>query len=164
MDAASFLKLLHVLAAFAFLAGLLGRWIALGQAAGSRDLVATKSLVELAGRFERWLVIPGSFAVLIAGLLTARALGYPLFGGSGGSGSSWLLVSLALFSSAAVLVPAVFIPRGRRFGAALAAAESSGVVTPALHAAFRDPVVAAAHAYELLAVVAVLVLMVLKPF
>lgn len=164
MDTSTLLKLAHVFAAVWFVSGLLGRWVALGQATGSREIRVTQAFVEQAGRFERWMVIPGSFAVLVAGIFTAWAQGYSLLGSLQGAASNWLPVSLLLFLSAAVLVPVVFIPRGRRFGVALAESERQGQVTPALQAAFRDPVVAAAHAYELIAVAVVLVLMVTKPF
>lgn len=40
----------------------------------------------------------------------------------------------------------------------------TGVVTDSLRTAFRDPVVFAAHVYELGAMVVVLVLMIAKPF
>jgi hypothetical protein len=46
----------------------------------------------------------------------------------------------------------------------MAAAEAQGEVTPALRAAWADPVVKAAHVYELGAVTVVLVLMLAKPF
>ncbi len=63
-----------------------------------------------------------------------------------------------------VLVPAVFVPKGKRFEALLAEAGSVKKVTPGLTAAFRDPAVRMAHAWELAAVVAIIVLMVTKPF
>jgi hypothetical protein len=40
----------------------------------------------------------------------------------------------------------------------------SGEITDRLRAAFRDPVVFVAHAYELAAMVVVLVLMIARPF
>jgi hypothetical protein len=50
------------------------------------------------------------------------------------------------------------------FEAALQDATSRGVITDELRTAFRDPVVFAAHLYELGAMLAVTVLMVAKPF
>jgi hypothetical protein len=58
----------------------------------------------------------------------------------------------------------VFLPRGRVFDAALEDATAQGAVTDRLRAAFRDPVVFAAHVYELAAMVVVLALMIAKPF
>jgi hypothetical protein len=43
-------------------------------------------------------------------------------------------------------------------------AVAGGRVTPALRAAFADPVVAAGHAWELIALGLVIMLMVAKPF
>jgi hypothetical protein len=61
-------------------------------------------------------------------------------------------------------VPLVFLPKGRRFEAALAAAEVQGRVTPELETAWHDPLVRAAHVYELGAITIVLILMLTKPF
>jgi hypothetical protein len=61
-------------------------------------------------------------------------------------------------------VPLVFIPKGRLVEAALAEATAADRITPALRAAWRDPVVRVAHVYELVVVSAIFVLMVTKPF
>jgi uncharacterized membrane protein len=65
------LKLLHVLTSIWFISGLLGRWVALGQAARSDNVRTTRALTDLAGRFERTMVIPGSLILLVTGLFTA---------------------------------------------------------------------------------------------
>src|SRR5262245_774482 len=70
--------LLHVVAAFWFVAGLLGRNITMARARVATDIRTLDELVTLSGRFERLLVIPGSFAVVALGLLAAWALGQPL--------------------------------------------------------------------------------------
>jgi hypothetical protein len=64
--------------------------------------------VDLSGRFERLMVIPGSFGVVAAGLL-AWAEGQPL----AGTDDWWLLTSLILFVGLGVLVPTVFPPEAR---------------------------------------------------
>jgi hypothetical protein len=74
------------------------------------------------------------------------------------------LVSLVVFLSSLPLIPLVFLPRGKRFERALAAARAQGTVTPELTAAFHDRVVYLAHVYELATVFVVLVLMVTRPF
>ena len=71
---------------------------------------------------------------------------------------------MVLYLSILPLVPLVFLPRGRIFESALETAEQEGKVTPALDAAFHDPVTRAAHIYELGAVTVVLSLMLTKPF
>jgi uncharacterized membrane protein len=67
---ASWLKFIHILTAFAYVAGLVGREIVLHQARRSGYIVTTSLLLGTAGRFENFLIIPGSIAVLPAGLLT----------------------------------------------------------------------------------------------
>jgi uncharacterized membrane protein len=151
---------LHVVIAFWFVAGLLGRDITLAKARSSTDVVLVAELAELAGRFERMMVQPGSFAVLVTGLLAAWARHRPL----AGSGSGWLLVSLLLFLSNVPMVPFVFLPRGRVFERTLEDARTSGTVTPALAASLRDPAVRAARTYELATILVIIALMVTKPF
>jgi hypothetical protein len=148
--------LLHVLVAFWFVAGLIGRNVTFAKVRASSDLRTVEDLMELGGRFERLMVIPG---VLVAGLLAAWAEGQPL----AGEGNWWLLISLALFVSLAVLVPVVFLPRGKVFERVLEDARARGEVTPELTASLRDPAVRNARAIELIVVVVVIVLMVTKP-
>jgi hypothetical protein len=119
-----------------------------------------EELLGVAGVFDRLMVIPGSIAVLVAGLLTAWAQGQPLVAPHGW----WLGVSLIVFLSIIPLVPLVFIPSGKRFEGAFQRAREEGSVTPELTAAYRDPRVAFAHRYEAAAVACVIVLMVAKPF
>ena len=97
-------------------------------------------LARAAAPFET-LVIAGSLVVFILGILTAWAEGLPLLGPFVGAGTNWLFVSLVLFLSVLPLVPLVFLPRGRVFEAALEEAETAGVVTDRLRAAWSDPVV-----------------------
>jgi hypothetical protein len=152
--------LLHVAVAFWFVAGLLGRNVTMARARSDNDLSTLEELVDLSGRFERLMVIPGSFGVLVLGLLASWAEGQPL----AGSNDWWLLTSLILFVGLGVLVPTVFLPRGKVFEGALADARQRGEVTPELRAALRDPAVRNARAAELVAVAIILGLMVTKPF
>ena len=152
-------KLAHILVAFGFITGLLGRWIQLGNAAKAEEVETAYRLSQAAAPFER-LVIMGGNLVLPAGLLTAWAQGYEWLGLT----TPWMLVSVVILLSVLPFVPLVFLPRGKVFEAAMSAARAAGTVTPELRAAFRDPAVAFAHRYELGAVTLVVVLMVLKPF
>jgi uncharacterized membrane protein len=156
---ASTLLLLHIAAAMWFIAGLIGRAVALGRARSSDDLTEVDHLLPIATRFER-MVIPGSAAVLALGFLTMFAQDRPFIA----DGAYWLLVSTLLFVSTGILVPTIFLPRGRVFEAALEDARTKGEVTPELAAAFRDPAVAFARIYEAAVVAAIVALMVLKPF
>ncbi len=151
---------LHVAIAFWFVGGLIGRTLTLARARSSEDIDAVSLLTELAGRFENLMVIPGSIAVFVAGLLAAWAEGIPLWG----PGSGWLALALILFLSTLPLVPLIFLPRGKVFGAALADAQAQGKVTPALTEAFHDPAVAFARNYETVAIAVIVALMVVKPF
>ena len=107
---ASFVVFLHVATAFLFVGGLTGRWIVLGLARRSDDIAEIDTLLPAADRFEK-IVIPGSAAVLVLGLLAMWAQDRPLFA----DGAYWLLVSLVLYLSLIALVPLIFLPRGRVF-------------------------------------------------
>jgi hypothetical protein len=155
--------LAHALVGIVFVVGLLGRWIVLGLAAGADDLPTMRTLTAAAGPFER-IVIVGSTVVLVLGIAAAFVAGRSVLGPFTGGHVDWLFVSVLLFLSNIPLVPLVFIPRGRIFGAVLADAERAGTVTPELRAAWADPVTRAAHVYELATVTIVLCLMLTKPF
>jgi len=163
MTATDVVVLVHALIGILFLAGLIGRWIVLGAASRATDLPAMKTLTAAAAPFER-IVIVGSMLVLVVGVVAAVLAGRSVLGPLSGGTVDWLFVSLLLYFSILPLVPLVFLPRGKVFEAALAAAEDQGSVTADLHAAWRDPVVRAAHVYELGAITVVLVLMLAKPF
>jgi uncharacterized membrane protein len=157
-------KLLHVLAAIWFIAGLLGRNIVLAQARKASDLQIVEPLMQLEARFDNLLVIPGSIAVLVLGLLTAWSEGYPIFGLLQGAKTNWLFISLILFLTIVPLVPLVFLPRGRLFENAMKEAVTQNRITPQLELALSDKVVGAAHIYELVVITIVVILMVTKPF
>ena len=152
--------LLHVVVAFWFVAGLLGRNVTMARARTATDIRTLDELVTLSGRFERMMVIPGSAAVLVAGLLAAWAVGQPL----AGTNNWWVLLSIVLFVGSGILVPTVFLPHGKVFEHALADAKARGEVTPELRTSLRDPAVRNARAAELLVVAVIIVLMVTKPF
>lgn len=151
-------KLLHVGIAFALVTGLMGRWILLTRAARSDDVEAAYGLSEAAGPFER-IVQVSSGSVVLAGLLTAWAFGYPWLGLT----TTWMLLSVLLIVPVIVMIPAIFVPRGRAFDAAMTDARAKGIVTPALRAAWRDPAVNFARRYELASIAIIVALMVLKP-
>lgn len=149
--------LLHVLTAFAFVAGLVGRDVAIAQARRSNDLASITTLLVVANRFDS-IVKVGSIAVLVFGVI-AMVVGDLSLADNG-----WLVASIALFVAVGLLVPTVFLPRGKVFERALADARRRGDVTPELTAAFRDRAVSLARNAELVIVVVIIGLMVLKPF
>ena len=163
MTGTMILNLLHVLSGFVFVSGLVGRGLALRDAARADEIHAVAALVRLAGRFEALVRAP-SIVVLGLGLLAAWRGGWPILGFLQGGSVNWVLVSLVLYLSLVPLIVWVFLPRGRVFELALQEAVAAGRVTPALREAFADPVVAAAHAWELVAITLVIALMVTKPF
>jgi hypothetical protein len=157
-------KLLHVLVGFALVTGIVGRDVTLRRAARATDLGVIHALLDVASVFERALVRPASALVLVFGLVTAWLQGTPILGTLAGGSSNWLLVSVLVFVAIALLVPLVFLPRGRAFDAALAEADARGHVTPELSAAFRDPAVERARLAEVIGLLVVIALMVLRPF
>ena len=163
MTLSALFKLIHVASVIWMFAGLLGRFYALGAGSRATDIRLTGAFVDLGGRFEKTMVIPGSSVVLISGIVTALVGGFPLLGPVQ-NGPAWIFVSLLLFAASLALVPTVFLPRGRIFGAALENATARGEVTPGLKAAFADPVVVRSHWGELVGFGLIFVLMVLKPF
>ena len=116
-------------------------------------------LAETALPFERAAQV-GSIAVIGLGLLTAWAQGYPWLGLT----TSWILLTVAILVQMIIFVPAILIPRGRAFDAAMTDARAKGIITPALRAAWSDRAVAFARRYELVGTALIVALMVLKPF
>jgi len=160
---AGYLHLVHALVGALFLGALVGRWIILGLAERADSRIAMRTLARAAEPFERTVIV-GSAVVLVLGIATAIAQGRPFLGPLQGAAVDWLFVSVVLFVSLVPLVPVVFLPRGRVFDEALDDAVARNEVTPALIAAWRDPVVRAARVYELAVVTLVFALMIAKPF
>jgi len=106
------------------------------------------------------MTILSSILIFPAGLATAWAQGYPWLGLTTG----WIIASVAVYVALTALVPTIFLPSGKRFEAAMLAAQQAGQVTPQLQAAFRDRAVRFAHVAELVGVATIVILMVTKPF
>jgi Predicted integral membrane protein (DUF2269) len=157
-------KLLHVALAMGLVGGLIGRTFALQRARGASDLDAVRQFADLAGAFDRALVIPCSSLVLVSGLATAWIQGWPILGFLVGGTANWVLASLVMFGVVAALVPTVFLPSGGTFDSALQEAAREGRITGDLRAALGNARVARAHRLEAALIAAIIVLMVLKPF
>ena len=158
------LKLLHVFAAIAFAGGILARQIVRMYAKATDDVTRFATLNQAAIDIENWMVKPGSLVILVLGAGLAWRGGLPMLGVLQGGDQNWLLVSNILYLSGMALVPTVFLPRGKRFRSVLDAAVARGRVTPELRMALNDPIVRAAHAYEIVMLVVIVALMMLKPF
>jgi uncharacterized membrane protein len=145
---ALWMKLFHVLTAFWFIGGFMGRAITMWQASRTDDVKMAAMLAKLAGIFDKWMVIPGSLVVLGFGLITAWMQGWPSLGVLQGSSVNWLFVSLVLYLATAPIIAFIFIPSGKIFGKALDDALTQGYVTAELKAAFQNRAVALGHLYE----------------
>jgi uncharacterized membrane protein len=154
----TFWLLCHIGSAFWLVAGLVGRDVTLSRARAVSEIGTIRALCETAGVFDKLMVIPGSMAVLVFGLLVAFT-GHWSFGDNG-----WLVAALVLYLSLIPLPPLVFLPKGKVFEAAMAEAVTAGEPTPAFREAFADRTVWAARWYERIVVAAIIVLMITKPF
>ena len=65
--------LLHVATAFWFVAGLAGRDFSMTRASRATDIASVQAITGVAGVFDRFFVVPGSIAVLFAGLIAMVA-------------------------------------------------------------------------------------------
>jgi len=159
------MKLLHILAAFWMIAGVIGRDFTFWQAGRSNHVYAIRALLQVSDFFERWAVIPVSVLVLVFGLVVTWMQKWPLFGFLQGAASNWLLVSSVLFIGISVLIaPLRLIDRRRKRAKALEQSLAQGVITPELTAALHDQVVNRFRTVELSLLVVIIVLMVTKPF
>ena len=160
-----FMKLLHVLAAFWMVSGVVGRGFTFWQARKAADVHAVRALLHVSEWFERYAVIAASFAVLLFGLIITWMQKWPLLGFLQGSSSNWLLVSSILFVGiSAVIAPLRLIARRRERTRALKEALAQGTITLRLMAALNDKVVIGFRMIELIILAVIIVLMVTKPF
>ena len=106
---------------------------------------------SFSGRFDRWLNAPGGSAVAISGLLTLWIYGLPLT-------TPWVLSSAILF----LAVLGLGIIYWRRFGQAVGSAVSASD-WPGVRRLLNEPRVVLVSRLENVAVLAILVLMILRP-
>ena len=157
-------RFLHIASAIWFLGGILARQIVRAHAKRTDDVHRFAAMSEAAGRIESTMVIPGNMAVIIFGVILALIIKAPILGFLQGAERNWLLVSNIILLLGFLNVPLIFLPRGKLFRAALEDALAKGQMTSELRAHLDDPVVRIAHAYELVSMVAIMYLMVFKPF
>jgi uncharacterized membrane protein len=161
----TFMKLLHVLAAFWFIGGLVGRDFSFWQAGRATNVQAVQALLQISDVFERYAVIPISMAVFLFGLILTLLQRWPLFGFLQGSPINWLLVSFILYLGISLAIgPLKLVPRRKQRTRALEEALTQGIVTPDLTAALHDKVVVQFRTVELAVLVVIIILMVTKPF
>jgi uncharacterized membrane protein len=158
------LKLLHILAAFWLIAGILGRQLVRAVARQSEDIYRFADLSRLAGRFESLMVIPGNLLVIVFGVLAAWRGGWPILGFLQGASTNWLLATNLLLLVGLAIVPTVYLPRGKLFERAIQEALAAGQMTSRLQAALEDRPVKWAHGFEYASLLVIVFLMVAKPF
>ncbi len=165
MNLYTIMKLLHILAAFWFISGVIGRDFAFWQAGRVTNVQAIHVLLQVSEFFERWAVIPVASVVMLFGLIITWMQRWPLFGFLQGSPSNWLLVSILLFiGGSAVIVPLRLVDRRKQRTRALEEALARGTITPELTATLNDKVVIRFRTVELIILVVIIALMVTKPF
>ena len=157
-------RFLHILSAIWFIGGVLARQIVRAYAKRTDDVQHFAAMSLAAGRIESTMVIPGNFAVIVFGVIFALMIDAPILGFLQGASRNWLLVSNILLLIGFLNVPLIFLPRGKLFDAALKDALDKGEMTPELRLHIDDPIVRAAHWFELVAMLAIVFLMVFRPF
>lgn len=157
-------KFLHIIAAIIFVGGIFGRQLVRANAKKADNVQIFAALTQAAGRIENLMIIPSNLVIIVLGVVLALLSGYPVFGFLQGAAQNWLFVSNILMVLGLLMVPSVYIPRGKKFAVILEAAQAKGEMTPELRTAANDPVVKLAHLYEEISLVIVVALMVLKPF
>jgi uncharacterized membrane protein len=158
------LRFLHIGSAMIFIGGILARQLLRGAAGKTDDVHTFATFYQAAGQIEKGMVIPGNLAVILFGIWLALVEHAPILGFLQGANQNWLLVTNLLLLSAMLVVPLVFVPRGKQFDHLLTQAQSEGRMTPTLRAQLNDPTVRFFHGLELLVLAVVVVLMVFKPF
>lgn len=161
MNLYSLVKVLHILAVTALIAGVVGRALIRARLVRLDDIHIVHEFVNLEGHFDQWLVVYGSNATLLTGILLTWLGHWPLLNAGV---PTWTLVGAALFLAIIPLVIWVFVPRGKVFGKVFAEALVQKRVTVELRAAFSDQVIRVSWLYEYLMLAVVLTLMVIKPF
>lgn len=158
------IKFFHILAVTLTIGGMFARQLMRNVARQSGDITTVASLIRLAVRMDRVLVIPWSNIMILMGIILAVMQKWPIFGFLQGASQNWLLVSNLLLIVMIVLIPAVFIPHNKKVEALLQNALAEGRLTPVLSAALDDKKNRLAHYAEEIIVLVVAALMVLKPF
>lgn len=161
MNLYGLVKVLHILAVTAFISGVVGRALIRARLLRLDDIHIVSEFIQLEGHFDEWLVVRGSIATGLSGLLLTWLGHWPLVQAGV---PTWTLVGAMLFLATIPLVIWVYIPRGKVFSMVFAEALAQKRVTVELRAALSDQVIRTSYLYEYLMLPVVLTLMVIKPF
>jgi len=145
------LVLLHVLFAFAYVAGYVATNVLTELARRTDDPAFRRSALQFSTRFDRLLNAPGGALVGLTGIATALVFGYSLLSG-------WVLVSIALFT----LIVATGIFYWARVGTTVDRAAAAGDDATVVRELRRARNVAVSR-IENLVLLTIIVLMVLRP-
>lgn len=157
-------KYLHILAVAITTGGMFARQLVRGIAKKSDNIKMIESLTQAVHRMDRAMIIPGSSAILVFGIILAIMLKWPIFGFLQGADQNWLLVSNILLIIMNLLIPSVFLPHNKKVAELLHSALAEGRVTSELSATLNDKRNQWAHHAEEIIMIVVAALMVLKPF
>jgi hypothetical protein len=158
------LEWIHITTAFIFTVGVFGYYLTVAHAAKEKDVKVVKGLMALAIRFEKYFILPGEAALLLAGLFTAWRENVPILGFLQGGDVNWLLVALILFLSRFPLIMLITLPHEKLLNKKLEEALSKGQVTRDLRKVFADKTAKFVEIYGLGALALIIFLMVMKPF
>ncbi len=101
-------KFLHIVAVIMMVGGVFARQLVRGVAKKTDDVKLVASHTHVARRLDMLMVIPGSNAAMVLGIILALMTGFPIFGFLQGATKNWLLVSNILIGkTGARLTPAV---------------------------------------------------------
>jgi uncharacterized membrane protein len=157
-------RFIHIFGSIVFIGGILARQAVRMQGKKSTDIHTLAVYFLVAGKIESLMVIPGNMIVIIFGVILAILVRAPIFGFLQGSSQNWLLVTNILLIVAGLNVPLIFLPRGKIFDRLMDEALTRDEVTPELKAHLDDKVVKAAHIFEIVSLISIVILMVFKPF
>ena len=157
------IRFLHIFSSIIFIGGILARQIVRAQGKKSGEIRTLAAYFSAAGWIERRMVIPGNFATILFGVIFAVMIKAPIFGFLQGADQNWLLLTNVLLIAGSLNVPLIFLPRGRIYETLLADAIQKGTITPELKGHLDDPVVKAAHQFEIGMLILIVILMVFKP-
>jgi uncharacterized membrane protein len=143
--------LAHVLAAFWFVAGYVGTNLCTELARRARSDEERRSALLISGRLDRWLNAPGGTAVALSGIVTLWVFGYALT-------TLWVVLSAALMAGVVGLGIFYWSRLGRHLESAVQADDWAGV-----RRLLTEPRIVLLSRAENAAVLAIVVLMVLRP-
>jgi uncharacterized membrane protein len=151
MDFRAVAVLIHVLAAFWYVAGYVGTNLCTELARRARTDEECRAALTFSSRFDRVLNAPGGMAVGLSGLAAVWVLSYGLT-------TPWIVLSVVLFAGVVLLGIFYWSRFGRRIESAMAADDWTGV-----RRLLTEPRIVLLSRLENVAVLAIVVLMVLRP-